>query len=171
MASKFLKKIIAKDQQGLNTISAICSESKIKVSDIKFLKNNQIFLLLIERFNKEGSKKEKKINSILKFEYINASKSKNINQNKYSPEPIKILLDTAVSKIVNIVKNTTETVIEKNLQKKFDNATMELEKNVEYTLGKTPILREIKKIGETDNPNPLFYFTSNLAGLITFIGF
>jgi len=81
MASKFLKKIIAKDQQGLNTISAICSESKIKISDIKFLKNNHIFLLLIERFNKEGSKKEKKINSILKFEYINASKSKNINQN------------------------------------------------------------------------------------------
>ena len=81
MVSKFLKKIIAKDQQGLNTISAICSESKIKISDIKFLKNNQIFLLLIERFNKEGIKKEKKINSILKFEYINASKSKNINQN------------------------------------------------------------------------------------------
>ena len=81
MASKFLKKIIAKDHQGLNTISAICSESKIKISDIKFLKNNQIFLLLIERFNKEGIKKEKKINSILKFDYINASKSKNINQN------------------------------------------------------------------------------------------
>ena len=81
MPSKFLKKIIAKDQQGLNTISAICSESKIKISDIKFLKNNQIFLLLIQRLNKEGSKKEKKINSILKFEYINASKSKNINQN------------------------------------------------------------------------------------------
>ena len=81
MASKFLKKIIAKDKQGLNTISAICSESKIKISDIKFLKNNQIFLLLIERFNKEGIKKEKKINSILKFEYINACKSKNINQN------------------------------------------------------------------------------------------
>ena len=34
MASKFLKKIIAKDQQGLNTISAICSESKIKIGDI-----------------------------------------------------------------------------------------------------------------------------------------
>ena len=84
MASKFLKKIIAKDQQGLNTISAICSESKIKISDIKFLKNNQIFLLLIERFNKEGIKKEKKINSILKFDYINASKSKNINQNNKS---------------------------------------------------------------------------------------
>jgi len=81
MVSKFLKKIIAKDQQGLNTISAICSESKIKIGNIKFLKKNKIFLLLIERFNKESINEEQKVNSILKFEYISASKSKNINQN------------------------------------------------------------------------------------------
>ena len=81
MVSKFLKKIIAKDQQGLNTISAICSESKIKIGDIKFLKKNKIFLLLIDRFSKETNNKEKKIKSILKFEYISTSKSKNINQN------------------------------------------------------------------------------------------
>ena len=81
MVSKFLKKIIAKDQIGLNTISASCSESKIKTGDIKFLKKNKIFLLLIERFNKEDGNKAKKINSILKFEYISASKSKNIDQN------------------------------------------------------------------------------------------
>ena len=79
MFGKFLKKIIAKDQLGLNTISALCSESKIRIRDIKFLKKNQIFLLLIERFNKEGSVKEKKINSILKFDYISSSKSKNID--------------------------------------------------------------------------------------------
>ena len=81
MVSKFLKKIIAKDQLGLNTISAICSESKIKIGNIKFLKKNKIFLLLIERFNKESFNEEQKVNSILKFEYISASKSKNINQN------------------------------------------------------------------------------------------
>ena len=81
MVSKFLKKIIAKDQQGLNTISAICSESKIRLQNIKFLKKNKIFLLLIERLNKESNSEKKKINSILKFEYISASKSKNINQN------------------------------------------------------------------------------------------
>ena len=68
MVNKFLKKIIAKDQQGLNTISAICSESKIKIGDIKFLKKNKIFLLLIDRFSKETNNKEKKIKSILKFE-------------------------------------------------------------------------------------------------------
>ena len=81
MVSKILKKIIAKDQLGLNTISAICSESKIKIGNIKFLKKNKIFLLLIERFNKESINEEQKVNSILKFEYISASKSKNINQN------------------------------------------------------------------------------------------
>ena len=81
MVSKFLKKIIAKDQLGLNTISAICSESKIKIGNIKFLKKNKIFLLLIERLNKESINEEQKVNSILKFEYISASKSKNINQN------------------------------------------------------------------------------------------
>ncbi len=81
MVSKFLKKIIAKDQLGLKTISAICSESKIRLQNIKFLKKNKIFLLLIERLNKESNSEKKKINSILKFEYISASKSKNINQN------------------------------------------------------------------------------------------
>ena len=122
MASKFLKKIIAKDQQGLNTISAICSESKIKISDIKFLKNNQIFLLLIQRFNKEGSKKEKKINSILKFEYINASKSKNINQNNNDKirETLnesdkkkikKLILNKSIKDIVGIISE------EKNISK------------------------------------------------------
>ena len=83
MVNKFFKKIIAKDQQGINTISAICSESNIKINNIKFLKKNQIFLLFLERLSKESSLKEKKINSVLKFEYISASKSKNIDQNQY----------------------------------------------------------------------------------------
>ena len=60
MVNKFFKKIIAKDQEGLNTISAICTESKIKINNIKFLKKNQIFLLLLERLSKESSSKEKK---------------------------------------------------------------------------------------------------------------
>ena len=35
---KYLSKIIAKDQSGINVISACCSEAKAKVEDIKFLK-------------------------------------------------------------------------------------------------------------------------------------
>ena len=76
---KYLSKIIAKDQNGINVISACCSESKAKVEDIKFLKKNKIFLLPIERINKEKNNKEK-IMSICKFEFVDKVKSKNIDQ-------------------------------------------------------------------------------------------
>ena len=56
---KYLAKIIAKDSSGLQVISAYCSEAKTKIEDIKFLKKNKIFLLLLKRFNKEKDKKEK----------------------------------------------------------------------------------------------------------------
>ena len=80
MAEKFLKKIIAQNQEDLRVISALCSEAKIKQSEIKFLKDNKIFLLSFERENKENSNSNDKINSILKFEFIEKSKSKNIDQ-------------------------------------------------------------------------------------------
>ena len=80
---KYLAKILAKDPNGLQVISAFCSESKVKVEEIKFLKKNKIFFLLIERLNKEKNKKEK-IKSICKFEFIDSVKSKNINQNNNS---------------------------------------------------------------------------------------
>ena len=81
MADKFLKKIIAQNQEDLRVISALCSEATIKQSEIKFLKENKIFLLSLERENKEKSNSKEKINSILKFEFIETSKSKNIDQN------------------------------------------------------------------------------------------
>ena len=81
MNKSYFAKIIAKDQQGLQMISAYCSESNIKVNEIKYLKKNKIFLLSLQRFNKEFDNSNNKINSILKFEYIDSSKSKNINQN------------------------------------------------------------------------------------------
>ena len=81
MADKFLKKIIAQNQEDLRVISALCSEAKIKQSEIKFLKENKIFLLSLERENREKSNSKDKINSILKFEFIETSKAKNIEQN------------------------------------------------------------------------------------------
>ena len=77
---KYLAKIIAKDPNGLQVISACCSEAKAKVEEIKFLKKNKIFLLLIERLNKEKDKNQK-IKSICKFEFVDRVKSKNIDQN------------------------------------------------------------------------------------------
>ena len=81
MADKFLKKIIAQNQEDLRVISALCSEATIKQSEIKFLKENKIFLLSLERENKENSNSKDKISSVLKFEFIESSKSKNIDQN------------------------------------------------------------------------------------------
>ena len=77
---RYLAKIIAKDPNGIQVISACCSEAKVKVEEIKFLKKNKIFLLLIERLNKEKDSKEK-IKSICKFEFVDEVKSKNIDQN------------------------------------------------------------------------------------------
>ncbi len=80
MIKSYLAKIIAKDTKGLQTISACCSEANIKVGDIKYLKKNKIFLLSLQRFNKEEEKYDKKINSICKFEFVDKVKSKNIDQ-------------------------------------------------------------------------------------------
>ena len=80
MDKKYLKKIIAQSPLDLKMISACCSEAKLKLSDIKYLPKNKLFLISIERLNKEIENKSEKINSIIKFEFIESSKSKNIEQ-------------------------------------------------------------------------------------------
>jgi len=79
MDKKYLKKIIAQSPLDLKMISACCSEAKLKLSDIKYLPKNKLFLISIERLNKEIENKSEKINSIIKFEFIESSKSKNID--------------------------------------------------------------------------------------------
>jgi len=81
MNKKYFAKIIAKDSQGLQIISAYCSESRVKIHEIKYLKQNKIFLLSIQRLSREIDDGKNKINSILKFDYISSSISKNIDQN------------------------------------------------------------------------------------------
>jgi hypothetical protein len=80
MEKKFLAKIIAIENEGLQMISACCAGAKVKISDIKFLKSNKIFLLKIERTKVETNQKDKKINSVCKFEFVDQVKSKNIDQ-------------------------------------------------------------------------------------------
>ena len=81
MSKKFLKKIIAQSPEDLQIISACCSEAKVKLNDIKYLPSNKIFLLSLSRLNIEEENKEKSINSVVKFEFVHSSKSKNIDQN------------------------------------------------------------------------------------------
>tara|TARA_Y100000590_G_C15098523_1_gene780343 strand:- start:159 stop:551 length:393 start_codon:yes stop_codon:yes gene_type:complete len=81
MHNKYLAKIIAKDSEGLKLISACCFQSKARINELKYLKKNQIFLIFLERFNRESKKNDEKINSVCKFEFVESVKSKNIDQN------------------------------------------------------------------------------------------
>ncbi len=80
MKNQYLKKIIAQSPEDLNVISACCSEGRVNIKDVKYLALNKIFLMSILRLSKEEENKNKQINSIIKFEFINSSKSKNIDQ-------------------------------------------------------------------------------------------
>ena len=79
MDKKFLKKIIAQSPQDLQVISACCEGGKIKIDEIKYLPKNKIFLFLIERISREKEKPDEIIKSVVKFDYIERSKSKNID--------------------------------------------------------------------------------------------
>lgn len=81
MDKKFLKKIIAQSPEDLQVISACCSEAKLNTSEIKYLPSNKIFLLSILRIDRENENNKNLISSIIKFEFIESSKSKNIDQN------------------------------------------------------------------------------------------
>ena len=90
MPQKFLKKIIAQTPEDLRIISALCSESLINQIDIKYLKENKVFLLPLTRKLREIESSNEKIQSIIKFDYIENSKSKNINHKK-SKKILKLL--------------------------------------------------------------------------------
>ena len=77
---KYLAKIIASDQEGLQMISACSSAAKVKISDIKYLASNKVFLLSIERIKVENENEDKKVNSILRFDFVDKVRSKNIDQ-------------------------------------------------------------------------------------------
>jgi hypothetical protein len=81
MEKKYLSKIIANDNEGLQMISACCAGAEIKVNNIKYLQKNKVFLLSLKRTKVETENNNKKINSICKFEFVDSVKSKNIKQN------------------------------------------------------------------------------------------
>ena len=93
MDKKFLKKVIAQSPEDLQIISACCSEAKVKISDIKFLSSNKIFLISLLRKDKENINNKNLIKSVIKFEFIESSKSKNINQNNLDIELELLAID------------------------------------------------------------------------------
>ncbi len=88
--NKYLAKIIASDQEGLQMISACSSGAKVKVEDIKYLASNKVFLLSIERTKLETDQEDKKINSVCRFDFVDKVRSKNISQS--NPEMVYELI-------------------------------------------------------------------------------
>ena len=80
MQKKYLAQIIAADNDGLQMISACSAGAKVKVSDIKYLASNKVFLLSIERIKIESNQKDEKVNSICRFDFVDKVRSKNIDQ-------------------------------------------------------------------------------------------
>ena len=97
MSKKYLAKILARDLNGLNMISLYCHKSILKVSDIKFLKKNKIFLLSLQR-NSIKAKNKNKVLSVCKFEFIDQARSKNINQYSSQKNLSLLAIDTIKTK-------------------------------------------------------------------------
>ena len=120
MDKKYLAKIIASDNEGLQMISAYSAGAKIKVSDIKYLSENKVFLLSIERTKIETDQEDKKINSICRFDFVDKVKSKNIDQDNADLVLELIAMDYLKNKDdyeINLIFNnnahialTTETI-------------------------------------------------------------
>ena len=120
MNKKYLAKIIASDNEGLQMISAYSAGAKVKVSDIKYLSENKVFLLSIERTKIETDQEDKKINSICRFDFVDKVKSKNIDQDNEDLVLELIAMDFLKNKDdyeINLIFNnnahialTTETI-------------------------------------------------------------
>ena len=120
MDKKYLAKIIASDNEGLQMISAYSAGAKVKVSDIKYLSENKVFLLSIERTKIEIDQEDKKINSICRFDFVDKVKSKNIDQDNEDLVLELIAMDYLKNKDdyeINLIFNnnahialTTETI-------------------------------------------------------------
>ena len=80
MEKKYLAQIIATDNEGLQMISACTAGAKVKVSGIKYLSSNKVFLLSVLRSKIETNQESKQINSICRFDFVDSVKSKNIDQ-------------------------------------------------------------------------------------------
>ena len=93
MEKKYLSKIIANDNEGLQMISACCAGAEIKVSEIKYLQKNKVFLLSLKRNKIETENTDKKVNSICKFEFVDNVKSKNIKQDNVDQRLELITMD------------------------------------------------------------------------------
>jgi uncharacterized protein YkuJ len=93
MNKKYLAKIIATDNEGLQMISACCAGAEVKVAEMKYLQKNKVFLLSLKRTQIETEKDDRKVNSICKFEFVDSVKSKKIEQDNFEQKLELIAID------------------------------------------------------------------------------
>ena len=123
-------KLIGKNQEDLNVISAYLQDSVVIIKDIVFLKQNKSFIMIVNRFMWEDAEKgvfrqHKRIRCAVKFEEVIKVESKNINQkNKNMPleclaikcssifdETYKIKIFFAGGSIITIISEVIEVTL------------------------------------------------------------
>ena len=93
MEKKYLAKIIATDNEGLQMISACCAGAEVKIAGIKYLPKNKVFLISLKRLKIETENEDKKVDSICKFEFVDNVKSKKIEQDNIEQKLELIAID------------------------------------------------------------------------------
>ena len=78
-------KLVCKNKEDLSVVSAYLQDSIVTAKDIKFLKKNRTFIMILNRFmwedvEKGVFRKNKRIRTILKFDNVIEVNSKNISQ-------------------------------------------------------------------------------------------
>ena len=102
-------KLIGRNQEDLEVLSAYLQDSIIKVKDIVFLKQNRTFVMIVNRFMWEDAEKKsfgksKRIRCAVKFEEVIKVESKNINQKNKNKilECLAIKCSSSFDEIYNI---------------------------------------------------------------------
>ncbi len=98
MSKKYLAKILARDINGLNIISLHVHKAIVKISEIKYLKENKMFIISMKR--NSVKEENKKVLSVCKFEFIDEAKSRKINQ-LYINKELEILAIDVTKNIDN----------------------------------------------------------------------
>ena len=103
-------KLIGKNIEDLQVISAYCQDSVVKLKDIVFLKKNRTFVMMLNRFMWEDAEKgafrqNKRIRCAIKFDEVLEVKSKKINQKKKNR-----LLECLAIKCNETVNNNYEII-------------------------------------------------------------
>ena len=103
-------KLIGKNIEDLQVISAYCQDSVVKLKDIVFLKKNRTFVMMFNRFMWEDVEKgvfrqNKRIRCAIKFDEVLEVKSKKINQKKKNR-----LLECLAIKCNETVNNNYEII-------------------------------------------------------------